>query len=172
VGRFRLQEGISQTQFLTNKSFSYSFDVTGIGNFSAVMMPEKLTYSGLEIFPPAIQQRSQKINGQLSGFKRFSYTLLATRPTSLNLGQVFRLVYFDPEIGVYDTLQSELTIRVNGPEEKAVAPVPEETDPFYKLISKEQNTLVSLGAFEEVKLYTNLIILLLICVSLYLFIKK
>ena len=42
---------------------------------------------------------------------------------------------------------------------------------FYERIPDESNALLSLNQFGEVKLYTNLVVLFLLLVSLYLFYK-
>ncbi|WP_026461632.1 BatD family protein [Adhaeribacter aquaticus] len=172
VGQFRLQEGINQTTFRLGKSFSYTFEVIGEGNLEAVMMPEVKNAGDLDIYPPVIQQRNKRGEGQLIGSKRFRYNLLAKKAGDYKLNDLFSLVFFNPVAGVYDTLKSELTIRVVGAEENKLAIAPEETDSFYQLIQKEPNQLNSLYQFEEIKLYTNVIVLFLICMALFLVFKK
>lgn len=169
VGNYRLREGISQTTFETGKSFVYFFTVTGSGNFNALLMPEGPQVPGLDVFPPAVQFKPE---GSGKGSKTFRYTLVARKAGKYELGKWFALPFFNPATGRYDTLRSELQIRVTGTRDLPVSTRPEETHPFYKLIYTESNTLTGLNKSEEIKLYTNLVILFLICASLYLFYKK
>jgi hypothetical protein len=171
VGDYQLREGIDRTGFRTGKSFTYSFTVTGTGNLNALTMPEARPTSGLDIFPPALQFKPDK-NRRGRGSKTFKYTLIARVPGNYELGKLFFIPFFNPATGRYDTLRSELNIRVAGSRDLPASTKPEETDPFYKLIQTESNTLTGINKFEEIKLYTNLVILCLICASLYVFYKK
>ncbi len=112
------------------------------------------------------------VGGALQGTKTFRYNMLARQPGQYNLGNLFWLVYFNPMAARYDTLRSGLTITIKGNEVAQNTFQPENSDPFYKLIREEDNNLVSLNQFNEIKLYTNVVILFLLCVSLFLFFKK
>jgi hypothetical protein len=171
VGDYRLREGIDRTSFRTGSSFTYSFTVTGTGNLNALTMPEALGAPGLDIFPPAIQFKPDA-NRKGSGSKTFKYTIIARQPGRYELGKWFRIPFFNPVRGQYDTLRSELNIRVAGSRDLPASTKPEETHPFYKLIDTESNALTGINKFKQIKLYTNLVILLLICASLYVFYKK
>jgi hypothetical protein len=171
VGDYRLREGIDRTGFRTGKSFTYSFTVTGTGNLNALTMPETPRAPGLDVFPPAIQFKPD-VNRKGSGSKTFKYTIIARQPGRYDLGKLFRIPFFNPVRGQYDTLRSELNFQVAGSQDLPASTRPEETHPFYKLINTESNTLTGINKFEEIKLYTNLVILFLICASLYVFYKK
>jgi hypothetical protein len=171
VGDYRLHETIDQAAFRTGKSFTYSFTIAGTGNLNAFSMPEAGQSPGLEIFPPLIQFRPDA-NRQGSGRKTFKYTIIASKPGRYELGKRFAVPFFNPVSGQYDTLRSELSIRVAGIRDLPPSTRPEETHPFYKLIATESNVLTDINKFKEIKLYTNLVILFLICASLYVFYKK
>ena len=171
VGDYRLREGIDRTGFRTGRSFTYYFTVTGTGNLNALTMPEPLQVPGLDIFPPAIQY-TPEASRKGSGSKTFKFTIIARQPGRYALGKWFRIPFFNPVRGQYDTLRSELSIRVAGSRDLPPSTKPEETHPFYKLIHTESNALTGINKFEEIKLYTNLVILFLICASLYVFYKK
>ena len=171
VGQFQLRESINKTVYQTDRSFVYTFEVAGIGNFSALTMPAFRNESGLDIYPPAMQQyRNRSEPG--TGTKIFKYTILGKTPGHYNLGKIFKLPYFNPSTGRYDTLRSDLQVRIVGAADRVSTLSPEETDPFYKLIKSESNELTDLNKYKDVKLYANVIILLLICASLYAFFKK
>ena len=172
VGRYKLKEGIDRLTFRTGQSFTYRFEVEGEGNLGAIIPPVAPPIAGLEIYPPETKLTRAKAAGTQQGIKSFRYNLLARQPGQYNLGNLFRFIYFDPFASRYDTLHSELVIMVKGTESGQAAFHPEESDPFYKLIRTEENNLIPLNQFNEIKLYTNVVILFLLCVSLFLFFKK
>lgn len=172
VGQYRLKEGIDRLTFSTGQSFTYRFEVTGEGNLGAILPPVAPPATGLEIYPPETKlTRTQATSGQ-QGNKIFRYNLLARHPGQYDLGNLFRFIYFNPVTSRYDTLRSGLVIKVKGAEARPGVFHPEESDPFYKLIRTEENNLIPLNEFNEIKLYTNVVILFLLCVSLFLFFKK
>jgi hypothetical protein len=171
VGDYRFHEAINRTGLRTGRSFTYAFTVTGTGNLNALTLPEVIQAPGLDIFPPAIDYQPDE-NRKGSGSKVFRYTIIAREPGRYELGKWFWIPFFNPATSRYDTLRSKLTLRIAGPRDLPASTQPEETDPFYKLIHTESNALTGINQFEEIKLYTNLVILLLICASLYLFYKK
>ncbi|MGV3642144.1 MAG: BatD family protein, partial [Adhaeribacter sp.] len=168
---YRLQEGMDRTRFRAGQSFVYSFTVTGTGNLKALTMPALVPPTGLEVFPPAIRFRPDPRRPG-SGSKTFSYTLIARKPGNYALGKTFYLPYFNPATGRSDTLRSDLQIRVGSSRDLPAFTRPGDADPFYKLIRTESNSLSPLNKIGQIKLYTNLVILFLICASLYVFYKK
>jgi len=172
VGQFVLQEGINQTSFKTGQTFAYRFNVIGEGNLGTLLPPATPVVTGLEIYPPEIKLNLNKTADKMTGTKSFRYNLLAKTPGQYNLRPVFSLVYFNPATQAYDTLQSALVVQVKGAANKLTGLNPEETDPFYRLIRTEENKLVDLNQFNAIKLYTNVVILFLICVSIILFLKS
>ncbi|MGV3502210.1 MAG: BatD family protein [Adhaeribacter sp.] len=171
VGDYRLQEGMDRTGFRAGQSFTYSFTVAGTGNLKALTMPALQPPAGLEIFPPAIRFRPDP-QRKGSGSTTFHFTLLARQPGNYALGKIFYLPFFNPASGRYDTLRSELQIRVGSARDLPAFTRPGEADPFYKLIRTESNSLSPVNKIGQIKLYTNLVILFLICASLYVFYKK
>ncbi|WP_223815774.1 BatD family protein [Adhaeribacter rhizoryzae] len=172
VGQYKLKESLTKLTYRTGQSFSYAFAIEGEGNLGAILPPVPPAFSGLEIYPPETKLIRNKISGAQQGTKRFRYNLLARQPGQYYLGNLFRFIYFNPVTSRYDTLRSELVVKVSGTENQQAAFHPEESDPFYKLIREEENNLISLNQFNEIKLYTNVVILFLLCVSLFLFFKK
>ncbi|GEO02342.1 hypothetical protein AAE02nite_00060 [Adhaeribacter aerolatus] len=172
VGQYKLKESLNRRTFRTGQSFSYQFEVEGQGNLGAILPPTPPPMSGLEIYPPETKVIRTKTAAVQEGAKNFRYNLLARQPGSYNLGTLFWLVYFDPVKSRYDTLRSELAVAVKGAENQLGDYRPEASDPFYKLIGEEENNLISLNQFNEIKLYTNVVILFLLCISLFLFFKK
>ena len=172
VGQYRLKEGVNRLMFRTGESFTYRFEVIGTGNMGAILPPVVPSLTGLEIYPPETKFTRNMAAGGLQGAKSFRYNMLARQPGQYYLGNLFWFVYFDPQASRYDTLRSDLIVNVKGAENQQGKFQPEESDPFYKLIREEENNLISLNKFNEIKLYTNVVILSLLCASLFLFFKK
>jgi hypothetical protein len=171
VGQYALKEGIDRLLFRTGQSFTYRFEVVGEGNLGALLPPIVPPVAGLEVYPPDTKLKRANIAGAQHGTKSFRYNLLARQPGQYEFGNLFRFVYFNTTTSRYDTLRSGLVITVSGAENQQAAFRPEQSDPFYKLISTEENKLIGINEFNEIKLYTNVVILFLLCVSLFLFLK-
>jgi len=171
VGQFQLREGANSTAVRINKSFAYFFEVTGSGNLTAINLLDTLSAPGLEIYPPQTEQFRNNSNPR-AGRKTFKYTLLARKPGKYNLSHFFYLPFFNPVTERYDTLRSALTVQVSGVPEPEKSLKPADADSFYRLIQSADNDLQNINQIQEIKLYTNLVILLLICATLYIFFKK
>lgn len=172
VGQFYLKENINRLNFKAGQSFTFSIEIAGVGNMEAILPPVVPLTPGLEVYPPETKITRSLVGGVLEGTKTFRYNILARQPGQYDLGKLFGLVYFNPVTNRYDTLQVKALITVKEGGSRPVTYRPEESDPFYKLIGEEENELLSLNQFNEVKLYTNVVILFLLCISLFLFLKN
>jgi hypothetical protein len=82
-------------------------------------------------------------------------------------------VFFNPTTAAYDTLRPSLQVQVTGARTNAAAPVlTRDLGFFYNIIENEDNTLVDMHSFDEIKRYTNIILLVLLAVSAFVFLKK
>lgn len=172
VGAYRLREDLNRPSVEAGKSLTYSFQVEGEGNLAALLAPSSPPEGTLEIYPPEVSQQIDRLRTGIKGAKTFRYHLLARQPGKLDLGNYFRFVYFNPTIGRYDTLRSELTLLVTGKGEANAAIQSRDLGQFYNLIHTEDNTLVSLHTFEVVKRYTNYLLLALLVLTMIMFFKK
>ena len=172
VGRYRLDETIDRTQLRTGRPVNYTYTVIGEGNIGALPAPNQANQTALQIYPPQITQNIERQRERLAGSKQFSYTIIPQAPGRYPLRNLLQLVYFDPVRERYDTLASRLTLQVSGAPDQDAAIQSGVNREFYKLIDTEDNTLTSLHKFEELKLYTNLIVLFLLAISIYIFYRK
>ncbi|PSR52204.1 hypothetical protein AHMF7605_01040 [Adhaeribacter arboris] len=172
VGHYRLDETLDRTQVTLNRAVNYSFAIIGAGNISGLSAPTLPTLSSLEIYPPQVKENLLRQQQRVSGSKRFQYSIVPKAPGTFPLNRLWQFIYFDPVRERYDTLTSRLILKVSGRVDKDAAIGTGVTGDFYKLIQTEDNTLVSLHKFEELKLYTNLIVLLLLTISVYLYLRK
>ncbi|CAN5887971.1 BatD family protein [soil metagenome] len=172
VGHYHLREELNRPSVEAGKSLTYSFTLEGEGNLAAVLAPSPSAEDALEMHPPAVTQQIDRLRTGIKGAKTFQYHLLARQPGKIDLGDYFRFVYFNPTIGRYDTLRSQLTMQVTGEGDANADLQARDMGLFYNLIQTEDNTLVSLHRFEEIKRSINYLLLVLVVLTLIMFFKK
>lgn len=172
VGRYKLRERLSANKIEVNKGIRYLFQLEGEGNLAAVMAPLPQTPPGLDIYPSDIQQDVIHRNGRVFGSKTFSYTVLPREPGTYELNKMFQWIYFDPETARYDTLQPALKVQVTGLRDVDAVVMSRDLGAFYSIINTEDDKLVRLDEFDKVKKYTNIILVLLLVVASFIFIKR
>ncbi|MBD1398298.1 BatD family protein [Pontibacter sp. JH31] len=171
VGQYTLREGLSNKTVPVNKSFTYLFELEGEGNLAAIMPPTPANTGTLDFYSPDLQQDITRMAGRVQGVKRFDYSVLGRVPGTYNLGDDFQWIYFNPATATYDTLRSSLTVTVTGIADSRTMMLARDLGPFYKIIENEDHTLVSLYKEEDIKRYTNIILLVLLAVSGFIFLK-
>ncbi|MBC5993018.1 BatD family protein [Pontibacter cellulosilyticus] len=172
VGNYTLLESISKKQVSVNKSFRYLFEIIGEGNLDAVMPPTPAAPAGLEFYPPDVRQDVTRRAGRVSGAKSFSYNVLPREPGTYELSNAIEWIYFNPVTAAYDTLRPSLQVTVTGARDSDALVLSRDLGAFYNIIENEDNTLVSLHFFEEIKRYTNIILAVLLVVSAFVFLKN
>lgn len=113
VGSFRLQERLDQPHIDVGQSVRYGFTIEGEGNVATLPAPATLTKAvGLDIFPPEERHVIRHGDSQVSGQKTFTYFMVPRQGGTISLGDQFQWIYFDPQRARYDTLRSQLQVRV------------------------------------------------------------
>jgi hypothetical protein len=169
VGNYQLKEGVDRQVFTAGKSFNFLFQVEGEGNLAAIPNPVPAPVAGLEFSEPDIRQNITRQNGRVLGQKSFRFFVTPKNPGSYDFSKIFSFIFFNPATAKYDTLRSDLKVTVTGQVDNDAAIQSKDMGEFYEKIKDESNTLQNLNRFSEVKLYTNLVVLLLLLVSIYLF---
>lgn len=172
VGRYRLRERLSARKVEVNKSFNYLFQLQGEGNLAAVMAPQPEPVTGLTVYPPDIRQDVTRQNGRVFGSKTFSYTVISREPGTYDLSELFRWIYFDPVTARYDTLQPKLQVQITGVSDADAVVMSRDLGAFYNIINNEDDKLARLDEFNDTKKYTNIILVLLLLVASFIFIKR
>lgn len=172
VGNYRLDEKISGTELQTGESFSYQFNIYGVGNISAIEKPELPDTKDFDFYDPNIMQNVNRRNNQVTGSKTFSYFGIPNEPGNYNLSDYFEWVYFNPKNKAYDTLRSEQVLQVRGESKKNEYIKSNDLGPFYDRIDIENNELQSVNEYETTKLLVNLFIFLMLGLSGFIFFKK
>ena len=172
VGDYLLDERASSEQLQTGQSFTYEFNVYGEGNISGVAKPKVDGGENFDFYDPNVTENIDRRNGRVTGSKSFSYFGIPKEPGEYKLSDYFNWVFFNPKSEQYDTLTSGLTVTVTGESKKNESIQSNDLGSFYDRISFEDNTLSSAAAFEWTKIIANILILIMLFVAAYIFIKK
>ncbi|WP_181885093.1 BatD family protein [Pontibacter diazotrophicus] len=172
VGNYSLTESLSKKRVAANKSFTYLFEVNGEGNLAAIMPPAPEVPPGLEFYPPDVRQDVTKRSGRVMGSKTFAYAVLPREPGQYNMGNMLHWIYFNPTTAAYDTLRPSLQVRITGARGSDALVLTRDLGSFYNIIENEDNTLVDVHFFDTIKRYTNIILLVLLLITAFVFLKK
>ncbi len=172
VGDYRLKEKLSKKKVAVNKSFTYLFEVEGEGNLAAIMPPVPQAPAGLEFYPPDVQQDVTKRSGRIVGSKSFAYAVLPRASGHYDMSEALYWIYFNPATAAYDTLRPSLQVRVTGLSDTEAVVLSKDLGSFYNIIENEDNTLVDMHMLDDIKRYTNIVVLVLLAVSAFVFLKK
>jgi hypothetical protein len=172
VGRYALDEKISENDLETGRSFNYTFSIRGEGNISAVNNPTVRSTNNFDFYPPNIRQNIMRGNNRVTGTKTFNYQVIPNEPGSYHLGDYIYLVYFDPYRESYDTLLSDIEISVTGESKKNVAILSNDVGSFYDIIELESNTLRNRTKTSAIQWIANVFIVFLLGITVYIMIRK
>ena len=172
VGNYRLNEVLVNDKLTTGESFSYEFNVYGIGNISAIEKPEIKSTADFDFYAPNIHQNINRRNNKVTGSKSFSYYGIPKEPGNYNLGDYFEWIFFNPETAKYDTLRSERLVNVAGESKKNEHIQSNDLGAFYHRIDIEDNTLVSVHQYEWLKMFVNIFILAMLVITVLIFFKR
>ena len=114
VGRFQVQEKISQTALATGQSVTYEVSISGEGNPAPIELPTPQPDTFLEVYSPEIQQSITRRRGRVEARKTFRFQLIARQAGPVELGRYFRWSYFDPDQRRYAGWRSGLTLQASG----------------------------------------------------------
>lgn len=172
VGDYRLDERIRGTDLVTGQSAGYNFNIFGEGNISAIEKPLAKSNDRFEFYEPNVRQDITRQNNRVTGTKSFSYFMIPKEPGQYKLGDYFQWVFFNPKVGKYDTLKSQLTVYVTGESKKNEAIQSNDLGNFYDRIDSADNALKIMEDKRWQKWSFNVFILAMLGASAYLVFKK
>lgn len=172
VGVFRLEENITDRQLQTGQSINYNFTIQGEGNIASVEKPLILNESDFDFYPPNVQQRINRSSGKVRGTKTFSYQIIPREPGEFSFEEFISWVYFDPVRHAYDTLRSDIAVKVSGESKKNQYISSTDLGSFYDFTELESNTLRSLSRENRFKLITNILLALMMLLTAVFIFKK
>ena len=173
VGDFQLREKIDSRTIETGNSFTYNFSIVGQGNISAINEPAVTKNDSLTIYEPNVNQNTRKDDGTVIGVKQFSYYGIPNEPGKYDLKDYFQWIYFNPRLEDYDTLRSSIKITAIGESRKNETILTKDPGTFYNRMENESNALMSLQEEDDnMKLFINIFILIMLAASAYIIFKK
>lgn len=172
VGVYSLDERLSTGALNTGESLTYTFNVVGEGNISAIPNPTLTDRKDFEVFPPNVAQNIRRAGSKVTGNKAFSYYIIPEEPGLYAMSDLFSMVTFNPRTASYDTLRPKATITVQGESLKNRSIVSTDFGPFYDRLQIADNRLQSLDSDGIFKTIAYLVILLLLLGSGYIMFKK
>jgi len=172
VGEFELEEKISQREVITGQSFNYQFNVYGKGNIASIPKPEIVENDNFDFYDPNVVQNINRRNNRVTGTKSFRYYGLPNEPGEYDLGNYFSWIFFNPEEEFYDTLTSNITISAIGESKKNQTIMANDLGEFYDKIEFEDNSLRDLNVLADMKIYANIIVLLMLFSAVVIIFKK
>ena len=172
VGDYRLQERIYEDELLTGKSTYYNLRITGTGNIATINPPELPRQDDFEIFDPIEQRDISRAGDRVSGQATFSYFITPRQPGNFNFGDFFEWIYFNPRMERYDTLRSNVEVRVTGDPVVEKGAQVTATGLFYDKINSADNTLHPRSGGMWWQIGGNVLLLLVLGATALLIFKK
>lgn len=172
VGNYRLDESISDQALNTGGSFNYTFKIVGEGNINYIEKPNVRTTDAFDFYDPSVEQNINRRNNYVTGSKAFSYYAVPNEPGEYDLGEYFNWVFFNPSTRQYDTLRSDITVKVEGKSRKNEYISSQDVGPFYNKIASVDNTLQSRGNDGWLQLAANILIIGMLVITAVVVFKK
>lgn len=172
VGQYQLRERVDNNTLETGQSFTYHFDVMGVGNISGVAAPTVPESADIDFYTPNVRQNINRSNGRITGTKSFSYYGIPNEPGTYDLGDYFQWVYFNPSTRRYDTLRSEVQINVTGESRQNESILSNDMGTFYDRIYDADNTLRPLGGDAWVRWLLNGLVLVMVGLTAWIIFRR
>ena len=172
VGDYKLNESVSSRELETGQSFSYEFNIYGQGNISSINAPVPSENDFFEFYDPDVSQNINRRTGRVSGSKSFSYYGIPNEPGDYALGDYFEWVFFNPRTDQYDTLVARAEVSVTGESRVNENILSSDVGIFYDRIEFEDNKLSGAHQVEWLKVFANILILVMLALSAFIILKK
>ena len=114
VGQYRLAETITKTELATGESFTYTYNINGQGNISAIQPPNPTLPQAIKLYSPEVRQQIERAAGRVYGAKNFTYHGTVQAEGTYPLEDYMSWVYFDPVAAQYDTLRPQTVLLTTG----------------------------------------------------------
>ncbi|MCA6078239.1 BatD family protein [Fulvivirga sedimenti] len=172
VGDYKLNESVSSKDLQTGQSFTYEFNIYGEGNISSINAPMVKENDEFEFYDPDVSQNINRRNGRVTGSKSYSFYGIPNEPGDYPLGKYFKWIYFNIKKDAYDTLTSRAVVYVTGESRKNENILSSDVGTFYDRIEFERNDLSGTEGVEWLKVFANILILVMLALSAFIIFKK
>jgi hypothetical protein len=112
VGSFSIKESLNKTKVTTGKSVQYKITLKGDGY--NIKLSEMKNDSIFDFFAPEIEANIIPDNEKIITTKTFTFQIIPKRAGNFALSKYFKWVYFNVNTAKYDTLRSNLQLKVSG----------------------------------------------------------
>lgn len=156
VGNFKLNTQINLNAVDYNEPLNLTANISGIGNFNNIDVPQITLPPEFEVYDPEISEKVE----YLKGSKSYSYIVVPNKPGSYKVSPL-SFNYFDVKSETYKTLYADsLTLEIGGelPEE-IITEVTEDTIPqneLYRIVSTSNLSKNKETFYGSTKYYTAL----------------
>lgn len=172
VGDYELEEEISTTSLKTGESFNYQFNIVGEGNISGIDAPAPHAGKYFDFYAPNIRQSINRSRGRVSGKKSYDYYAIPNEPGTYDLSDYFSWIFFNPEKEAYDTLNSKITVQVEGESRKNLSIASNDLGDFYDIIPETNNELKELDESIWIKYVINALVVIILGFTVFILYKK
>lgn len=162
VGNFYLREWLNDAKVSTGNTFTYQFRIVGEGNFTTVNLPTPENDQRFDFYPPEI--KSNVGEGRLSGERSFKFAIFPKDSGTIALKDYFQWVFFNTKKGSYDTLKSNVTVKIEGGKIKTST---QNDKDIYAGLENVDSSIVPINYRTIVKNITNVLVIGMIIGSLY-----
>jgi hypothetical protein len=168
VGNYQLDEKITTSSLKTGQSAGYEFNIYGEGNISSIERPVIAKDNNFDFYEPNVQQNITRESGRVAGTKSFHYFLVPKEPGKFPLKNYFHWVFFNPAKKKYDTLQSNIVLKVEGESQRNQSIQSSDLGSFYDRLDVSDNVLRDANNSGSMKIVMNILILVMLGGALYL----
>jgi hypothetical protein len=172
VGNFRLEESVSQLRSQTGKSLDYRFKIIGEGNLGAAKVPSHDSTVIFDIYPPTIDFSTTFQDKSIVEEKTFNYAIIPKQNGEYELKEVFYWVFFNPTKERYDTLRSDIKLKVGGQDIVDDSSPQIGTNSIYDGIEKLDSSKQEFDYQIIIKNIANVLIILMLAGMVFIFRKK
>ena len=173
VGNFSLKEQLNTHQFFANKAFEITLNFSHLGLSGIIPEPIVIDNKNFNIFAPLVTEKMFQHKGNFIGSRSFQYTLVPKVAGTFNLADCFVWVYYNVATNSIDTLKPLTKITVlKGKESSPQANETEEAKDWNELIHKSSNKVLHLKSDPMLKWVSNVLIILMLLITLYIILKK
>lgn len=173
AGLFNINESVPNGKFIARKAIDYKFTVSLKGTTGILPEPRILDNEKFDIFAPHVSEYMRKRNGDYWGSKTFQYTIVPKQEGLLELAPYIYWVYFNTSTRRVDTIRSikKLSIgkNANKIEDNYVA---EDRGDWDELFAKSNRKVYNLEQDPRLKWVSNVLIILMLFVTLYIILRK
>ena len=135
VGNFKLREKINTNNLTTGEDLNYEFEILGEGNISAISEPI-INLDGIDFYPQILNKISEEKKVRFMDLKSLifmgyhqSQEIMTYQKTSVG--------FFNPNKSKYDTLKSDINLKVTGKTLYKNITESEDLNPLLNLIEEE-----------------------------------